>query len=256
MLRDNLKKILRIFTAISCLVIVLAAVAGCGYKGYSGQRTDLYTVAVNSILWNNGYSYQTERLTDPKIEIIETDEFGRTLFTYYEKYYDGAKLSFSALIISQCSLNGYVYYYEDNNYAIKAQETYSKELQNFTEEEIADLKLLNDWDKAVDLQKCIKKKISKSKQSIPESSQNIVEKAVNEFNLAGTNYNIYADYLTDDVNGNFIVYGSIICFDERDIYFAALIKADGESIDWFVPENPYSYQTEFKSFKENGDWLY
>ena len=244
---------LKRFALIICLAVLLTALAGCAYKGYSGKRTDLYTVAVNSLLWNNGYSYKTERVTDPQIEIVETDEFGRTLFTYYEKYYAGANLSFSALIIAQCSLDGYVYYYEDSNYLIKAQELYSNELQGFSKEEIDDIKILNDWDKAVDLQKCVKKKISKSKQVIPVNSQTIIEKAVAEFNLNETNYNINLDCLTGDDNGNFIVYGSIIKSDEN-IHFAALIKTDSENIDWFIPENPYNYQDEFKAFKESNGW--
>ena len=245
---------LKRFALIICLAVLLTALAGCAYKGYSGKRTDLYTVAVNSLLWNNGYSYKTERVTDPQIEIVETDEFGRTLFTYYEKYYAGAKLSFSALIIAQCSLDGYVYYYEDSNYLIKAQELYSNELQGFTKEEIDDLKILNDWDKAVDLQKCVKKKISKSKQAMPVNSQTIIEKAVTEFNLNETKYNINLDYLTGDDNDNFIVYGSIIKSDDVNIHFAALIKTDGENIDWFVPDNQYNYQDEFKIFKESNGW--
>ncbi len=254
MLIVKLKNKLWVFTVISCFVLALSMFVGCDYKGYSGKRTDLYTVAVNSVLWNNGYSYQTERVTDPQIEIIDTDEFGRTLFTYYEKYYAGAKLSFSALMISQGSLDGYVYFYEDSNYLIKEQELYSKELKNFTKEEIDYLKSLNDWNKVIDLQKCTKKKINKNKQDIPVNSQNIVEKTIAEFNLVGAKYNINLDYLTNDDNGNFIVYGLIICFDEKDIYFAAMVKKNGDSINWFVPENLYNYQIEFKNFKRDNSW--
>ena len=69
-----------------CFVIIGLVFNGCTYKEYKGEYPDLYTVAINSILWNNGHSYGADKAVDSNIEVIETDEYGRILFSYYEKY--------------------------------------------------------------------------------------------------------------------------------------------------------------------------
>ena len=58
------------------------------------------------------------------------------MFTYYEKYYKGADVSFSTLIICQYSNEEEVYYYEDINYIVKEQALYSPNLNEFSDEEI------------------------------------------------------------------------------------------------------------------------
>ena len=63
------------------LVLTLLILTGC-YSGYSGEHTDLYTVAINSILWTFGHSFGADFPMNSEIEIIEQDQYGRTLFTY------------------------------------------------------------------------------------------------------------------------------------------------------------------------------
>ena len=96
-------------------IFILLILTGCTYKGYTGDYSNLYTVAINSILWNNGHSFSADKYINPHIEIIDEDMYGRVMFTYYEKYYAGANISFSALIICQNSNDKYVFYYEDVN---------------------------------------------------------------------------------------------------------------------------------------------
>ena len=85
-------------------LFILLCITGCKYKGYSGDYPNLYTVAINSVLWNNGHSFSADKYADSKIEIIDEDKYGRIMFTYYEKYYAGADISFSALKILIISL--------------------------------------------------------------------------------------------------------------------------------------------------------
>ncbi|MDE6613304.1 MAG: hypothetical protein K2K28_01980, partial [Clostridia bacterium] len=88
MVINKFKKALMQIFIIACIAIIIILFAGCGFRGYySGKDVDLYTVAVNSVLWNKVYLHQTERLENPQIKIIEKDEFGRTMFTYYERGY-------------------------------------------------------------------------------------------------------------------------------------------------------------------------
>lgn len=245
-----------IAAAIACLAFVLMLFTGCGYKGYSGKNVDLYTVAVNSVLWNNGYSYSTERVIDPQIEIIETDEFGRTLFTYYEQYYSGGGLSFSALIVAQGVVDGVAYYYEDCNFLIKEQAVHTSDLHDFSEEEKEYLKDLNDWGKTVDFQSCTQKKTDKNKQSIPVDDKIIICAAIDEFNLSDKPTNVFVDCLTYDSCGNCIVYGMIRVYESDSVYFGAYINTDGEIVDWLVPQDLYNYQNELKNFKKKNGWQY
>lgn len=253
MIIGGFKKAFKYVLLIICFAFILVGFTGCQYKGYSGKRVDLFTAAVNSILWNHGYSFLSDRITSPELKIIEEDEYGRTLFTYYERWY--SNLTFSSLIISQGNLDGEVYYYEDCNFLIKQQERYTSNLLPFSQEEIEYLKDLNDWGKEVDFQKCVKKKIDKRKQSLPVDKKIIVDKVVVQFNLTDKRYSSYADYYTSDIKGNYIIYGSAERYSENEyIFFAAMLTPDNEIIDWFVPADPYNYQEEFKIFKDKNGW--
>ena len=78
---DAMKRILLTVLAIT----MLFSVGGCSKKPYAGERADLYTVALNSLLWVSGVSWEGDKETDPIIEILEEDSHGRVLFTYREK---------------------------------------------------------------------------------------------------------------------------------------------------------------------------
>ena len=55
------------------LLIFTMILTSCGYSGYSGKHSDLYSVATNSVLWLNGYSWGADYECDPSIEVIEED---------------------------------------------------------------------------------------------------------------------------------------------------------------------------------------
>ena len=105
-----MKRIILIILLISTIPLT-----SCGYTEYSGDDSDLYTVAINSVLYLNGYSWGADFECDPSIEIIDEDNYGRIMFSYYEKYYKGANIAFSALIVCQNSNEKEVFYYEDIN---------------------------------------------------------------------------------------------------------------------------------------------
>lgn len=235
--------------------MLLVFITGCGYKGYSKNETDLYTVAINSVLWNNGFSFGADFVTDPKIEVLEKDEYGRTLFTYYEKYYFSGGLSFSALIVSQHSTEEEVYYYEDCNFILKEQYENVKP-QPFSQENINYLKSINDWGKEINLNKCIKKEISKKKQKLPLDKNFIEDNVIEEFNLEGKNYTLLLDYLTKDKANNFIGYGVVRKNTNQFDYFVYFIKSvnNTSEICFFTPANLFDYQDEFISFKKANGW--
>ena len=257
MIKNRCGKIIKILAGIFCaaLLTVLTGCVGCGYKGYSGNNPDLYTVAINSLLWNSGHSSGADRIIESKIEVLEKDEHGRTLFTYHEIYYDGGTRTISSLCISQGTYDGYVYYYEDTNYLIKEQEQDSRQYLIFQQEEIDYLKRINDWNTEIDLSKCTKKGIIREKQNLPTDKEAIKEAAALKYNITEGNKNICVYYLTSDNNGNFIAYGSVINVN-YELYFVAFVNSEGDIIDWLVPENLYAYQEELKSFKQKNGWQF
>ena len=66
-----------ILIAFIMLLISLCS-CGCAFKEYSGDYPDLYAVAINSVLWVNGYSWGADFECDPQIEKIDEDNYGRT----------------------------------------------------------------------------------------------------------------------------------------------------------------------------------
>ncbi len=237
------------------MVIILT---GCFYRGYSGNYSDLYTVAINSVLWNNGHSFSADKFVNPEIEMIDKDKFGRTMFTYYEKYYAGADISFSSLVICQHSNEKEVFYYEDINYIVKEQTLYEQNIIDFEDEEIEQLKTLNDWNQTINLDKCIKKEITKQKPKIPHE-QEVKDNVVEEFQLDNKEgYALFVNFLTSDSDEtNFIIYGFIWKNDVEGIYFIGVVENSNESIkkiNFLIPLNVFDYKTEFIEFKKINNW--
>ena len=237
------------------LLIVTTILTSCGYDGYSGNHSDLYSVAINSVLWLNGYSWKADFECDPHIEIIDEDHYGRTMFTYYEKYYKGSDISFSALIICQYSNEKEVFYYENVNYIVKEQVLYSQNLEEFSEEEIEFLKLNNDWNNEINYDKCIRKEITKTKPKVPrvKETQNLI---IDEFALVDGEYSLFIDCLTSNINDSkYLVYGYIRKNEQEGICFIGLVEnSDDIKMNIFVPSNVYDYKTEFIEFKELNNW--
>ncbi len=237
-------------------ILILIILTSCVHSEYSGNYSNLYTVAINSVLWLNGHSWGADFECDPQIEIIDEDRYGRIMFTYYEKYYSGGDLSFSALIICQDSNEKEVFYYENVNYIIKKQVIFSQ-LEEFNREEIEYLKSINDWNQEINYDKCIKKEITKNKSNIPNEKE-IKKEIIDEFDLINGQYALFMDFLTNNSdNSKFIVYGYIIKSEKEGIYFVGLVEKEKDyflKINIIVPLNVYDYTTEFIEFKESNNW--
>lgn len=237
------------------LLIFTTILSSCGYDGYSGNHFDLYSVAINSVLWLNGYSWGADYKCDPSIDVIEEDSYGRTMFIYYEKYYKGSDISFSALIICQDSNEKEVFFYEDINYIVKERILYTQKTENFTDDEIVYLKLINDWDKEIDYDKCVKKDIAKAKQKLT-SEKEIQKLIINEFTLVNGEYSLFMDYLTSNIDDSkYILYGYIRKTEQEGICFIGLVEnSDDIRLNILVPSNVYDYKDEFIEFKKLNNW--
>ena len=238
-------------------LFVLFICFGCNYNNkYNGKYKELYTVAINSLLWNNGHSFTADRYCDSEINIVEEDEFGRILFTYYEKYYAGGYISFSALLICQKIADKQVYYYENINFIIKDDSEFHQLNNEFDDESIYDLKIFNDWNMKIDLSRCISKEVTDEKMKIP-FGDDIKNDIINIYALDEKWYLIYTDFLTYNFDSSmFIFYGYVRC-EEENIYFIGVCEIELNIINNItintIP-NPYDYKDELMSLKENVKW--
>ena len=236
-------------------VIMLFSVGGCSKKPYAGDRADLYTVALNSLLWVSGVSWEGDKETDPTIEILEEDSYGRVLFTYREKNF-GSVMSFCSMLIMQKTEDGSVYFYPDVN-AVCLRVTLNGESTSFPEETIASLKEQNDWNKEVDVEKCVKKEIGATPlESIKEGKENaeIIYEALSQYKTP-TQWTFYKG-MSDDY-GRAIYHGWMVDSEGRWESLALLLNLDmtyDSETCYFTPANRYDYMDELQAFKALNHW--
>lgn len=171
---DIVKKVMKILAlgTVACIVLYIAFIAIMllifSYKGYHGKDQDLYSVAVNNVFAVRGEHFNGEVSFDPKIHIIETDDYGRTLF-FYNEYSDGSTKTECdygmAFVIMQSSKDGYAYYYPDKCYipyfdTVSNWETILAQLEP---DYFDAFKMDNDWNSELVEEKCAKVKISNKK---------------------------------------------------------------------------------------------
>lgn len=257
----KIKKPLVIF-----LILVFASsLASCGYflrpyKGYGGEHPDLYSIAINSLLWTTGISQTADRFADSEIIVLEEDAYGRILFSYWEKSYHRKDLAPYSLLIGQKTDGDYVYFYPDHNFISVERDPFSLKTDGFSEDEIGNLKRLNDWNEEIDLDKCVKVEITNKKPK-PQISKEVfdllIKKAIG-YEGEATLFR-YADHVSSDNYGRSIY----CCFgigswkDTNTIYLVFIFNPDGsynEETCILDPSDYYNYQDELKAFKELNHW--
>ena len=225
-------------------LIVTLCFVGCDsfnyYKGDNeGPRYDLLTVAIHSIIGAEGYTWHDDA---PTIEVLELDEYNRTLF----RYTDSWAVSKYSLVISQKTEGNEVYYYSDANFI-------TSEDGDFDEKDIEQLKQDNDWNKELDDSKMISKKIEKQKGAL-DIDYNKVELSVKECCSQISIDVSTLNFFTSDDYGRTMYY---VTPEERidDIYIVIL------SVDLTYNENSImkiedknNYLKELKDFKDLNGW--
>lgn len=233
---------------------LLISMMGCGFKV---ERPDLYTVALNSLLWIRGASFQSDFDGPPYIEIVETDSYGRVLFSYREKSW-GEK-SFASMLIMQKAEDGYVYFYPDVNFFSVESTTNMQASVVFPEEKIEKLKQNNDWEKEIDLSTCIKKSITEQSEGFEAyykngrdaETINIISDVIKPYNPNGDANWYFNKGMCDDY-GRTIFHGYV-----GDQKMAILFNPDmtyNSDACFFIPDDFYNYQDEFREFKEQNNW--
>lgn len=226
------------------LCILILTLSSCDRShSYKGERYDLLTVALNSLLGAKGEIFMQPE--GPTLEIIEEDEYGRVMFSYFENN----TFSTYSVLISQQVKNDYVYYYADNNFISSAD-------GEFTEEEILLLKNSNDWNQKLDEEKMICNKIGKNKIKPNIAIDEILKQATNELLGNDINYS-HSQYCTSDSYGR-----NMYVFETRNktlndahqyvIILSADLKYNQNSI--MELKDYYNYQKDLKTFKDLNNW--
>jgi hypothetical protein len=116
------------------------------------QNNALRTEAVYSSFGYPGY------VTDV-IELAEMDEHGRILYRFWGHGFANYQNITHILVCQYIDYDkGLVYYYPETNFIIHLIN------EEVSYEQLEQLKLLNDWNKEIDLSKCISKKIGTYKE--------------------------------------------------------------------------------------------
>ena len=250
---------------------------------YNGDTPHLYTIAVNSLLGTWGYSVYPETEVDSRIEVLATDSYGRVLFNYANLIplydYEGE----SAYLICHYYDEKYVYFYDDSYlYSGLTRMLPAEGELGETEDKFEWLKQVNDWNKPLDLDKCVRKEIVREKQVIDDSIQSIRsfyleifgDNAI-EFNIP-TNSDSYLDivtkgrvgfmpsYVTSDGNGKKLLVASGLnkvetSEEDEEVYFALMIfnsdwTYDSENYLIIEKEEMFEYLEELKLLKKSVGW--
>jgi len=137
--------------ATLCALLLLSVLlVGCGV--YRGEHRDLHAVAINSLLGIFG-------CPEDVVRVIETDEYGRTLFAFRRASNEGVSEAdhVLALLISQKSTSEHAYFYDGYNVIFcmfDGSERWGRlspetVFNHFSVEEVERLKADNDWGKEI-----------------------------------------------------------------------------------------------------------
>lgn len=227
------------------LTTISLSIIGCRSNDfmYNGEYPSLFCVAINSIPLTKGYE-QSEIRFNPTIVVLDEDDFGRVLFSYYED----SPVSTYSLLIMQTGDNEKVYFYPDYNFI-------SSDSADFSNEAINNLKNLNDWNQEYEEAKFVDYPITSSKSISPLIYENI--KPFYEFVFPGDEHfsdDRWIKYFISDQNERQMY---AILSRDRTKFAVLLFNSDGTydcEKGYLILTDFYAYQDQLKEFKENNNW--
>jgi len=234
---------------IAMLLVCVFLLSGCYDKfRYSGKNKNYFSMAIYSLLGVSG------RDTD-KIEILEIDEYGRVLFSFYssEILFGGEKGIYSIMVCQKTDEKN-TYFYPDYQFVFANSE------EKISEQDINLLRRRNDWGKELDESKMVKVKNTEKKRNVG-SSISSREKKIFEGLIDFETRMVILTRLGMDKEKRNLYYVSVRD-KENDYAFERayiLILNEDNTFDGNVclqeVKNPWNYQDQLKAFKELNDWV-
>ena len=272
-----MKNIIRICALVLLLVLSLSSLCACVYPGYMGEYPELCSVAWTNLVDINGHWSDGEMMGGPYVDVIETDSYGRVLFSYSERQYidnpDGTYFECVYLVVMQKKDETSAYYYPENCYYCVTVDVDNEEY-SYDADVIAKLKLLNDWEKPIDESKCDSTAIvTKRPDGKVKNGDNdtFLEGVIRRYHERSGRYispkNIsfvgYSRFVTVDDYGRelWTVYTEFEEYTEKmEIHysykFLIVVMPDGSCDESTVVllEDTYNAQDAVKSIKEANNW--
>ena len=216
---------------------------------------ELFTVAINSMLGTRGIGRASGVEFRPLIRVIEVDNYGRTLFLYYE----GNGVSTFSLIISQKSDNGYVYFLPHHNFISvrhmshwlfgSTRPALPLLEEDFSAEEIEELRRRNNWNQELNLESAVRARVVYEKEDGPISDSLLIETYSAVYGRPGGNHVLFwTDFSYTDAYGRAIYVHLVHVW---------LFQPDGSfDADSSVVRlhDLQRYQDELEVFKEANGW--
>lgn len=233
---------LKLIIMTPLLLIIIIFITGCNvFVKEDKQFSALKTEAVYSSFGYPGFARDG-------INVIEIDINGRILYEFYGQNFANHYGITHVLVCQYIDYDkGLVYYYPENNFMIyKINEEPSNE-------KIEELKLLNDWNKEIDLSRCISKKIGAYKKINDEL----------EISNIFDNLNIDIDeqykkiILCDTDKNGLKLYAVKIAKDEQTYKIFAFIQKSDDYTDYDIIEiTDWNYIDVINDFKTKHNWMY
>ena len=234
------------------VTIFLTACFSSAEFEYDGSYPELYSVAISSILGQEGRdAYAPPGGADPILYVLAEDSHGRRLFTYGE----GSFISVFSKVIIQKVEGDYAYFYPHYNF-ISGNNSYP-----ITERRIRDLKEANSWNQPMsDSDEFERVRIVRQREEGPVSREKLVEVFGYIFpgeSITKSQANSAMFFLRTDNYGRSVYLGEGSGREWIETYIAVLFQPD-DSFDietgMLVIEDLNNYQTELRLFMEANGW--
>ena len=245
-----MKRIKKMTMVFALLILVVGL---CGYgrdtSRYDGQYPEGYSIAGSTVLGVHGGE-------SPKVELIEQDSYGRSLFHYREitSYVDGSP-GISALLICQMTDDNYAYYYPNWHFIVRHS------FEEFTSEQIEELKKKNDWEKSLNTDKMVSVPIAEKRDHAPYSNADLVLCFASQ-KPEWKKSDVYFCDLGRDESGRWLFYARV-CNKESQFsegYLALYTPympdqtARLNQVEKIPNADLWEYQEQLKKFKDASDW--
>lgn len=228
------------------LIVIISLIFTSCYDKLSDKNKHLYTVAVN-----NSINFHIDGEAPLRFQVIETDKYGRILFSFPAYYHN--------LCILQKSDEEYIYYYDDVcliEYRDKSE---------ITDDMIAKFKELNDWDCELNEEKMTKKPMEYPKNHAERKNLNkeAIESAVKKkFSLKDEDTELNCMYLTSNNTDLKLYFVGITKYKStsQPIYncYFVILNSDNEIINdnYIIEEDPENINCSetIKKLKERMNW--
>jgi len=254
------------------IILLLLAPTGCVPTGcqpdplrYNGKYPELHVVATNSILGVLGQDADN-------ILVLDEDDFGRVMFAFTG---DTSHEEVIAVLVAQKTTKTHSYFYDGANdifcplrVAWPYKLTRDLVSERFTDEQIAQLKQDNDWNKEIDDSKLFKAEITikKNNDIVPWSKRVAAyEQASPIGEVTFDDHYSYNALLTTDADGKSIYYirGRLYVSGAKSFVFTGsylfMFDKDGTLIDKTGTEEVtdfWNYHDQLRRFKEINGWRF